>query len=379
MKTPKLHILISIALISISNLYASSQTIVQMEYDGGVYKIPCSINGAKMNFILDTGAHAVCLSVGMAELLLEYGYISKNDFGDIGASTTADGSVVEHLELMIKDIEIGGLHLKNVKAVIIASQSASLLMGQSALQKLGSYTINGDKLVINNYTVGDGKRRERLLENAKNSFENKMYAAAISYYLDAEKILELNYVDMERLAWCYKYEKNYKDCYNLCKKWFSLYENLNHQNFNGSMYELFWRCNYYYGYNLEALTYKQKKILVNRADVGKHTQAWDQEHLGQIYLALKRYDDAIACFEKAINFEAEDKGEKPKNLVLKDSDLLSCAYWYLCDCYRQKYDKKSFKKYLELSEKCGEERAIKVCRNKDTREAFFNKGTVPSR
>ena len=371
MKTYKLHTLILFIIIAISNLCTSAQTIVQMEYDGGVYKIPCRVNGAKLNFILDTGAHAVCISADMAEVLLEYGYISKDDFIGIGSSTIADGSVVEHLELMINDIEIGGLHLKNVKAVVIASQSASLLMGQSALQKLGSYTINGNKLVINNYTAGDGAKREQLLKNAKASMDKSLYASAISYYLEAEKILELNYVDMERLAWCYKYEKNYKDCYYLCKKWLSLYENLNHQNFNGSLYELFWRCNYYYGYNEEALLYKQKRMLVRDVNTDKSNQAWDQENLGQIYLALKRYDDAIACFEKAINIEAEDKGKKPKNLVIKDSDLLGAVYWYLCDCYRHKYDKKNYKKYLELSEKCGYEKAIKINSSKESRETFY--------
>ena len=371
MKTYKLHILILVVAIAISNLCTSAQTIIQMEYDGGVYKIPCSINGAKLNFILDTGAHAVCLSTKMADILLEYGYITNEDFKGFGTSSTADGSIVGHKELIIKDIEIGGLHLKNVKAVVIASQSASLLMGQSALQMLGSYTINGNKLIINNYTAGEGKRREQLLKNAKDSYDKELYASAISYYLDAQKILELDYRDMCFLAWCYKLEKNYKDCYYLCKKWFSLYENLNHQNFNRSMYELFWRCNYYYGYNQEALLYKQKKMLVNNTDIDKTAQSWDQEHLGQIYLGLKRYDDAINCLEKAIALEAESKEKKPKNLVIKDSDLLGNAYWYLCDCYRHKYDKKNYKKYLELSEKCGYEKAIKTNSSKDSRETFY--------
>ena len=35
------------------------QRIIIMEKDGGVYKIPCSVNGAKMKFIFDTGAATV--------------------------------------------------------------------------------------------------------------------------------------------------------------------------------------------------------------------------------------------------------------------------------------------------------------------------------
>ena len=149
MKTNKLNILI-LVVVALCNQFAASQTIVQMVYDGGVYKIPCRVNGLGMDFILDTGASNVCLSMSRAEALLRYGYLSEDDFYGVGYSSIADGSIVDHLKLRIKDIEIGGLHLKNVEAIVIAGQSAPLLMGQSALQKLGSYTINGNKLVINN-------------------------------------------------------------------------------------------------------------------------------------------------------------------------------------------------------------------------------------
>ena len=51
----------------------------------------------------------------------------------------------------------------------------------------------------------------------------------------------------------------------------------------------------------------------------------------------------------------------------------------MSQCYRQKADKKKCKKYLELAQKCGNENAIKVCRNKDTREAYFSRGKVPTK
>lgn len=371
MMNKKIYIAAFLLFTLLTSFSSPAQTVIQMEYSGGVYKIPCYVNGARMKFILDTGASSVCLSVDMAEYLLENDYLTSDDFYGVGSSSIADGSVVDHLKLIIKDIEIGGLHLSNVNAIVIAGQSAPLLMGQSALQKLGSYTINGNKLVINNYAQKGTGERSKLIETAKESMEKGYYAVAISSYVKAREIYELDYAHLEHLAWCYKYEGKYKECFEVCKKWLSLYENLNYKNFNSSIYELTWRCNYYFGFNEQALLYKQKRLLTRDPNQSKEQLAWDQEHLGQIYFGLKRYDDAIKCLEKAIIFEAEDKGKNPKNLVIKDSNLLGAIYWYLCDCYRHKYDNKNYKRYLELSTKCGYEKAIKINSSKDSRESFY--------
>ncbi len=53
---------------------------------------------------------------------------------------------------MIREIEIAGLVLRNVDAVVIHSQSAPLLLGQSAIQKLGKVSISGNTLTINSYS-----------------------------------------------------------------------------------------------------------------------------------------------------------------------------------------------------------------------------------
>ena len=52
-----------------------SQTIINMEENNGVYKIPCIVNGARMKFIFDTGATSVSMSSQMANYLLENDYI----------------------------------------------------------------------------------------------------------------------------------------------------------------------------------------------------------------------------------------------------------------------------------------------------------------
>ena len=99
------------------SLYA--QVTITMEQDGGVYKVPCVVNGAKMKFIFDTGAATVCLSESMAEYLLDNDYITRDDILGIGTSQVADGRIVDHVKINLRDIEIAGLHLKDVEAVVV--------------------------------------------------------------------------------------------------------------------------------------------------------------------------------------------------------------------------------------------------------------------
>lgn len=125
------------------------QKVIQMEKDGGVYKIPCLVNGAKMKMIFDTGASSVCLSMAMAEYLYDNDYITKNDILGKSKSQVADGRIVDDIVINLRDIEIAGMHLKNVEARVSTSQNAPLLLGQSAIQKLGPVTISGNKIIIN--------------------------------------------------------------------------------------------------------------------------------------------------------------------------------------------------------------------------------------
>ena len=60
-----------LAFFSMLNLNAEVR--LQMEKDGGVYKIPCELNGLKMRFIFDTGASTVCMSQNYAIFMAENG------------------------------------------------------------------------------------------------------------------------------------------------------------------------------------------------------------------------------------------------------------------------------------------------------------------
>ena len=71
-----------------------ARTTITMEKDGGVYKVPCVVNGLRMKFIFDTGAANVCISESMATYMLENDYLNKSDILGTGQSSVADGRIV---------------------------------------------------------------------------------------------------------------------------------------------------------------------------------------------------------------------------------------------------------------------------------------------
>lgn len=119
---------------------------IKMTKEGGVYTLPCSVNGVKMNFIFDTGASNVCISLTEALFLYKNGYIDNEDLRGKTKSIVADGSITTNTKLTLKTIEIGGIVLRNVDALVSSNIEAPLLLGQSALQKLGKFEIDGDSL-----------------------------------------------------------------------------------------------------------------------------------------------------------------------------------------------------------------------------------------
>lgn len=56
---------------------ATAKVTIEMEKEGGVYKVPCIVNGLRMRFIFDTGAANVCISETMANYMLENVIIYK--------------------------------------------------------------------------------------------------------------------------------------------------------------------------------------------------------------------------------------------------------------------------------------------------------------
>ena len=102
-------------LMIFSFLSSIAQVTITMEKKDGVFYIPGKVNGLPLQFIFDTGASNVYISLTEALFMLKNDYISKKDLGGTSYAQVADGSIVENTEVILREIEVGGIKLRNIK------------------------------------------------------------------------------------------------------------------------------------------------------------------------------------------------------------------------------------------------------------------------
>lgn len=117
-------------------------TIKLNKSSSGTYYIPCLVNGLKMNFIFDTGASDVSISLTEALFMIKNGYLKESDIKGTQNYSIANGDIVEGTIIIIRELEFGGIKLRNVRASISHEMQAPLLLGQSALSELGKIQID---------------------------------------------------------------------------------------------------------------------------------------------------------------------------------------------------------------------------------------------
>jgi clan AA aspartic protease (TIGR02281 family) len=344
----------------------NAQTVIQMEEYGGVYRIPCKVNGAKMKLIFDTGADKVCLSLSMADYLYDNDYITNEDIIGSGSSTVADGSIVNHIKINIKDIEIQGIHLKNVEAVVMDGQDAPLLLGQSAIKKLGKYSISGNKLIIETDIISSKTKAillsktetDQLLKDADNAFDKDlMYVAEEKYHIlyEAGKLNShriLKYItSMNRIG---KVDDALGLCLSLQKKF--------EQNYSTEKADLYKHIGFLYARKGE----KDSSILyIEKARY--YAKQWSELqytttiYLASVYFLNDKLPDAIFLLEDYIDKYLNYKGWKSTDCWEKSKrdDLLGRLYGELARLYY--FDDE---KYYVISAAWGNDNSIEECENR---------------
>jgi clan AA aspartic protease (TIGR02281 family) len=119
-----------------------AQTTIKMQKENGVYLIPCKVNGLNLKFIFDTGASDVSISLSEALFMLKNDYMDKSDLIGSEYYQIANGNIAEGTKIIIRKIEIGSKILYNVEASIVHTLDAPLLLGQSAIEKLGKFSFD---------------------------------------------------------------------------------------------------------------------------------------------------------------------------------------------------------------------------------------------
>lgn len=133
----------------------------------GLFKIPCKINGVTMDFIFDTGATDVSMSITEAMFLIKQGLLNSSDIIGENKYMIANGTIESGSIINLKRIEIDGIILENVKATVVNNMKAPLLLGMNAISRMGKVELSENKLTIN--------RRENVPSQIKKDAEFEIF------------------------------------------------------------------------------------------------------------------------------------------------------------------------------------------------------------
>lgn len=123
-------------------------TKVKMRFEGGVYLVPITVNDLNLDFVFDTGAASISLSVAEATVMVRQGKITEEDIIGQAQFSDANGDISVGTIVLLRTVQIGDITLYNVEASVVDNIQAPLLLGQSALAKFGKVTIDYNKNII---------------------------------------------------------------------------------------------------------------------------------------------------------------------------------------------------------------------------------------
>jgi clan AA aspartic protease (TIGR02281 family) len=262
-------IIFTCTVLLLSVFLLKAQVRIVMEKNRGVYTTPCTVNGLRLRFVFDTGASNVSISLSEAVFMLKNGYLDEEDLHGSSYSQIANGELVENTTINIKELEIGGIKIYNIEASIIHELSAPLLLGQSAIKKLGKIQLEGDELLI----------MESNIIPADNQYE-----MAFSLIEEAEKYY---FDELDALA-----ASTYQKAYNLCPSAFSCYD----------IYLM--GSSLYYKEDYEnAIKFLEK---TSKCKPNNSMDFFVASMLGTSYMQIENYREAEVNYEKALSIASDD-------------------------------------------------------------------------
>jgi len=138
----------ALALALVLALHPGSAETIKLERQGGMYAVPVLVNGAlSLKFIIDSGASDVVIPSDVVRTLIRTGAVSERDFFATAVVRLADGSEHQSRRFLLHELKVGDHALKDVTATV-APQGAHLLLGQSFLARLPSWTIDNHQYAL---------------------------------------------------------------------------------------------------------------------------------------------------------------------------------------------------------------------------------------
>ena len=175
-----------------------SSVIIKMENVSGVYMVPAKVNGLSLKFIFDTGASEVSISLTEAIFMAKNGYLDEDDIVGTSFAQLADGSVTENTRINLKSIEIGELKIHDVSATIIHNSDAPLLLGQSAIKRLGRIEFDGDCLIIHTSAKAN-RNNNAIIDEKSQAILDSLICLAYNEYKSSDYIFAQKHIRKARL------------------------------------------------------------------------------------------------------------------------------------------------------------------------------------
>ena len=126
-----------------SNAAVGTKTAVIDQYSNGHFYTSAIVDGVTVEFMVDTGATQVALTLSDAKRL---GF-DPEELNFCERISTVNGETVA-AEVLINSIRIGQVEIFNISALVVGSMSVPSLLGMNFLSELDSYEFRGPDLVI---------------------------------------------------------------------------------------------------------------------------------------------------------------------------------------------------------------------------------------
>ena len=121
---------------------------IALEANGHSYLVSGRVNGVvTAQFILDSGAGYVALPQDVIDDLMKAGALAQSDWLGRDTYVAADGKRHHGKGLMLRQLDVGGHTVANVRASVIPAHSRPLL-GLSFLAKFKSWTLDNQRHVL---------------------------------------------------------------------------------------------------------------------------------------------------------------------------------------------------------------------------------------
>lgn len=122
---------------------SSTKSGMNFSSSTNTFTVDITINKTvKVPFIVDTGAHTSSIPSYVVMTLIKNGTIKKHHFLGQQNYRLANGEVITNSVVLIDEFQIGDKIISNIKCSVSENIDAPVLLGQNALKKLETITLN---------------------------------------------------------------------------------------------------------------------------------------------------------------------------------------------------------------------------------------------